>query len=324
MSKNDKRRFAIVGTGGRSSNFTHPIFERFNTEAELVALCDSSEVRMRHCLKELRDKTGAPDLPLYKAADFQRMLDELEQNERSAQQALTTAEAERELATATLRRAEAQLLGPGSQMVPNGTGGDCCVQIMAPRSGIVLDIPDRNARQVAAGTPLLTVGDIEDLEIEIDLLSGDAVRVPQAAPARVERWGGDTVLEARVRRIDPAAFTRVSALGIEEQRVHVLLDLLSPPEDRPGLGDQFRVLVRIVVWQDDDLLQVPQSALFRQGEGWAVFRAVDGLAVLTPVTPGRQADTRTEITQGLDEGDQVILYPASALSDGARIVSRDD
>lgn len=251
----------------------------------------------------------------------QRLLDDLEQAERDAAQALASAEAERELSRATLRRAEAQLLTP-QDMVSQAEAGECCVQIRAPLTGIVLDLPDRNARAVAAGTTLLTLGDLADLELEIDLLSQDAVGVSPGAPARVDRWGGAGVLDARVRRVEPAAFTRVSALGIEEQRVRVQLDLLTPPEDRPGLGDGFRVQVGIVLWQEGAVLQVPQSALFRQDDGWAVFREVDGVAMLTPVVPGRQAGTLAEILDGLAPGAAVVIYPPGTLADGARIVQR--
>lgn len=251
-----------------------------------------------------------------------RMLEDFEQAATLAAQSLAAARAELDLRLATLARAQAQLIGPGSTALAERAVENCCVQIVAPLTGTVLDVADRNARQVAAGSPLLTIGDVQDLEIEIDLLSADAVRVSPGAMATVERWGGPGVLDARVRRIEPAAFTRISALGIEEQRVRLQLDLLTQPQDRPGLGDRFRVFVRVVVWQGDDLLQVPQSALFRSDGDWAVFRNVDGRAVLTPVTLGRQSQDRTEVVTGLNEGDGVVLYPSHDLSDGGRIVAR--
>lgn len=253
----------------------------------------------------------------------QRMLEDLQQAVTSARQGLSAARAERDLSQATLLRARAQLLGPETTRMPNGEPGDCCVRIIAPVSGTVLNVTDRNARQVSAGTPLVTIGDLADLEVELDLLSSDAVRVPAGAPALITRWGGEGVLNARLRRIEPAAFTRVSALGIEEQRVRLQLDLLTPPEDRAGLGDQFRVLAQIIIWQDDAVLQLPQSALFRHGEGWAVFRMQEGEAHLTPVTPGRRSDDAVEILDGIEAGAQVVLFPPASLSDGARITPRD-
>ncbi len=252
----------------------------------------------------------------------QRMLEDLQQAVTTARQNVEGAQAERNLARAALLRAQAQLLGPETQFLPNGDANECCVQIRAPLTGTVLSVTDRNARPVSAGTPLLSIGDVTDLEIEIDLLSTDAPRVAQGATALVERWGGAAALDARVRRVEPAAFTRVSALGIEEQRVRVHLDLLSPPEDRPGLGDQFRVLARIILSDREDVLQIPQSALFRHEGGWAVFRAENGRAVLSLVEIGQQARETTEILSGLSTGDHVVLFPPSNLSDGARIAGR--
>jgi HlyD family secretion protein len=249
-----------------------------------------------------------------------RALEQFEQAFTEASQALAAARAERDLHRATLARARAQLLEP------NGIGGtQDSVALRAPHSGTVLEVSDFSARLVTAGAPLLTIGDLQDLEIEVDLLSTDAVRVAPGARARVERWGGDGVLDAQVRRIEPAAFTRVSALGIDEQRVRLRLDFTSPPEDRVGLGDRYRVFVRIVTWESDAVLQVPQSALFRDEGGWAVFRVDDGgLARMVPVELGVQAEGQAQVTGGLNEGDRVVLYPASSLADGSAVAPRDD
>lgn len=248
-----------------------------------------------------------------------RALEQFEQTFTEASQALAAARAERDLHVATLARARAQL------MEPDGDEGDqLAVVIRAPQSGTVLDISDLSARLVSAGSPLLTIGDLRDLEIEVDLLSTEAVRVTPGARATIERWGGDGHLAARVRRIEPAAFTRVSALGIDEQRVRLLLDFTSPPEDRAGLGDRYRVFVRIVTWEGADILQVPQAALFRDGGGWAVFRVdAEGAAWMVPVSLGVQAQGQAQVIAGLSDGDRVVLYPASSLADGAAVASRD-
>jgi len=248
----------------------------------------------------------------------QRMLELAEQAFTDATQALAAARAERELHQATLVRAQAQLLGP--EDVRNGGGA---VTITAPRTGTVLEVADASSRLVQAGGPLVSIGDLHDLEIEVDLLSSDAVRVAVGARALIDRWGGEATLDARVRRIEPAAFTRVSALGIEEQRVRLKLDFVTPPEGREGLGDRYRVFVRIVTWEGEDILQVPQSALFRDGGGWAVFRVVDGVARRTPVSVGRQAEGQAQVTGGVAEGEVVILYPASTLTDGAAVAARE-
>lgn len=215
------------------------------------------------------------------------------------------------------------MLGPQPLSAPNGGAGDCCVQILAPQSGIVLAVSDQSARLVQAGSPLLTIGNLDEMEIELDLLSTDAVQVPPGARALVERWGGEGTLEAQLRRIDPAAFSRVSALGIEEQRVRLRLDLLSPPETRAGLGDGFRVHVRLIIWEAEDLVQIPQAALFRDGDAWAVFVRDGDRARRQPVDIGRQATGHAEMLAGLQEGAQVVLFPSSALTEGTRIVARD-
>ncbi len=252
----------------------------------------------------------------------QRMLDDLTAALDQARQNMASAEAELSLRLATLRRAEAQLVGPDTLSLLNGEANECCVQLRAPLSGVVLDVTDRNARQVIAGTPLVTIGDITDLEIELDLLSTDALRIRPGTAALITRWGGEGTLEARVRRVEPAAFTRVSALGIEEQRVRVQLDLLAPPERFEGLGEKFRVHVDLIVWESADVLHLPHGALFRDGEGWAVFRVENGSARLTPITPGHRGATQVEVLAGLDEGAMVVLFPPNALADGTHIKPR--
>ncbi len=251
-----------------------------------------------------------------------RMLEDIEAEHNLARQGLAAAESELDLHRATLARARAQLVGPEARVQPGGEAGSCCVEIVAPQTGTVLEVADHSARLVPAGGPLLTIGDLGDLEIELDLLSSDAVRVPQGARALVDRWGGEGLLEARVRRVEPAAFTRVSALGIEEQRVRLRLDFETAPEDRAGLGDRFRVHVRVVLWEGEDIAQLPQAALFRHAGGWAVFAALDGRAVLTPVEIGHQSGGQAEIVAGLEPGAEVVLYPPSALESGARIRPR--
>ncbi|MCA2014294.1 HlyD family efflux transporter periplasmic adaptor subunit [Cereibacter sphaeroides] len=247
----------------------------------------------------------------------QRSLEDAETAFTEASQALAGARSERSLQEATLGRAQAQLIAPdGAEGVTNA------VRLTAPISGTVLSVEDPSARLVQAGAPLLSLGDLQDLEIEIDLLSADAVQVAEGARAQVERWGGEGVLEAVVRRIDPAAFTRVSALGIEEQRVRLRLDFLTPPEGRAGLGDRYRVFVRVVTWEGADRLLVPEAALFRQGAGWAVFRVTEGCAVIIPVETGRRAGGQVELLGGVGVGDTVVLYPASTLADGAAVVAR--
>ncbi|MCL4189442.1 MAG: HlyD family efflux transporter periplasmic adaptor subunit [Rhodobacteraceae bacterium] len=252
----------------------------------------------------------------------QRMLEDSERQLATQRTALAAARSEVEMHRATLARARALLVGPSVAVDGGDVPGACCVTILAPQTGTVLSVASPSARLVQAGEALLTIGDLADLEVEVDLLSADAVRVAPGARAFVERWGGPAVLEAEVRRIEPAAFTRVSALGIEEQRVRVRLDFLAPPEARAGLGDRFRVFVRIVLWQGEGVLQVPVSALFRQDGGWAVYRIADGRAVATPVTIGQRTSEAAEVVAGLVEGDRVVAFPGDRVQDGARVAAR--
>ena len=251
-----------------------------------------------------------------------RMRDDAALQLRTVETALDAARTDVDRQQATLRRARAQLVGPEGE---GGTPapGECCVQIPAPASGSVLSIENVSARLVQAGEPLLTIGRPDELEIEVELLSADAVRIAPGADAHIARWGGPGELAARVRRIEPSAHTRVSALGIEEQRVRVRLDLLTPTEQRPGLGDNFRVFVRVVEWAGEDVMQVPVGALFRHGEDWAVYRKTeDERAEVVLVEIGRRTALQAQVLSGLEAGDRVVLYPADRIEAGTRVVDR--
>ena len=167
---------------------------------------------------------------------------------------------------------------------------------------------------VASGEPLVELGDPAQLEVVADYLSREAVAIRAGLPVRIERWGGEGALEGRVRRVEPAGFTKVSALGVEEKRVNVVIDLVSPPEDRPSLGDGYRVETRVVVAELEDALQVPSGSLFRKGAGWAVFVIEDGRARLREVETGERTPAAVAIRGGLEEGVQVITHPGDAVS----------
>jgi HlyD family secretion protein len=246
----------------------------------------------------------------------------------NAEVALDVAAAQFDSAHATQRMRESELVAARAVLIePSGkdSGTDienCCITLTAPVSGQVLSVVNASARMVSAGTPLLTIGPRNDLEITVDLLSTDAVRIAPGAQAYVERWGGDTTLAAMVTKIEPAAFTKTSALGIEEQRVKVLLDFATPPEERPSLGHNFRVYLRIVEWRGENELTVPISALFREGGDWAVFVAEAGVARLRPLDIGRRNTEIAQVLSGLDEGAQVITHPSDRIDDGVLVVDR--
>jgi HlyD family secretion protein len=172
---------------------------------------------------------------------------------------------------------------------------------------------------VAAGTPLVEIGDPTELEVVVEVLSRDGAAIPTGAKVEFEQWGGSEPLIGRVRLVEPAAFTKVSALGVEEQRVNAVADLLTPPEQRNNLGDSFRVEAKIIVWEAADALKVPAGALFRQGQEWAAFILADGRAKLQLVKVGRSSGTETQVLSGLDPDTTVILYPSSRVHDGQKV-----
>jgi HlyD family secretion protein len=175
---------------------------------------------------------------------------------------------------------------------------------------------EESERVVIAGAPLLELSSPATLEVVIELLSTDAVKVTPGALVILEGWGGPEPLEARVRLIEPSAFTKVSALGIEEQRVNVVADLTTPSS---GLGDGYRVEGRIVVWSADDVLKVPVSSLFRRGEGWSLFVVENGEARLRDVEVGQRTSSEAEIKTGLAAGAEVIVHPSNQIADGTRV-----
>jgi HlyD family secretion protein len=227
---------------------------------------------------------------------------------RSAQFGVRAAEGEVE----DLRAALAAPAGPG--------GG--ALELTAPVGGTVLRVHRESAGAIGPGEPILELGDSGALEVVVDLLSADAVRVPAGAEASIRGWGGEAVLGARVRRVEPSGFTRVSALGIEEQRVNVILDPTGDVDGWSALGDGFRVEVRIVIERVSDVVRVPTGALFRRGDGWAVFRADGNRLIETEVGIGRRSQAEAEVVSGLEPGDRVVLYPGDRVEDGVRFRAR--
>lgn len=250
----------------------------------------------------------------------ERDLDAARREFRTRRAALETARAALQERSFELDRARARLVSPLEAEDPHG---QCeCIPIRAPVSGVVLRLARESAGVVRAGDPLVEIGNPMDLEIVVDLLSADAVKVQQGMRAVIDEWGGDGPLSARVRRVEPFGFTKVSALGIEEQRVNVILDLVDPHERWRRLGHGYRVEVRIVLWEGKDVLVVPVSSLFRHDEGRAVFVVEDGVARLRPVERGHHTGLQAEIVSGLEAGETVVLYPNEGVADGVRVVER--
>jgi HlyD family secretion protein len=233
----------------------------------------------------------------------------------SSQFGVKVAEHQAELARAALQ----QISGGGGRR-PGAAG----LEVVAPldADGRVLRVFQTSAGVVQAGTALMEVGDPAALEIVVDVLTQDAIQIQPGAKAVIERWGGPQDLRAHVRVVEPSAFTRVSALGVEEQRVNVVLDLDEPREKWAQLGDGYRVECRIIVWEGADVVSVPLSALFRDGERWAVYVVKDERAVLRHIGLGHRGDMEAEVAEGLAAGEAVVLHPSEQVKAGVKLEKR--
>ena len=237
----------------------------------------------------------------------------------SAQWREAAAAKELEAAEGAWREVEAQLTDFASDHASQTNSARGPTEIKAPTSGRVLRVFEENARVVSAGAPLLELGDPADLEVVVEVLSRDSAIIGPGTQVELEQWGGGEPLAARVRLVEPAAFTKVSALGVEEQRVNVIADLVTPPGQWRRLGDGFRVEARIAVWEAQQTLKVPTGALFRRGQQWAAFVLRGGRARLRPVNVGRSSGAESQVVGGLSEGEEVILYPGERVQDGQRV-----
>ena len=244
-----------------------------------------------------------------KAAVSERLLDNAILDQKTAQAALDSAEANLAVRSKELDSAKAALAPDAVRAPP------CCINLTAPISGQVLRVLTENEQVVQTGTPILEIGDPANLDVVVQLLSRDAVRVQPGFAARITGWGGPD-LAATVRRVEPVAVAKVSALGIEERRVEVVLDLAGDPQNRAKLGHGFRVRVGITVWHGQNVLSVPVGALFRDGADWAAYVLRDGKARLQVITLGERDAEAAQVLSGLAAGDRVILHPSDLVSDG--------
>jgi HlyD family secretion protein len=237
--------------------------------------------------------------------------------ERTAQAAVAAVRSRAAAARSDEQAAAAALLAAPAGGNP---GGGRKMKLVSPVKGNVLRVLERSERTVAAGTPVMLIGDPTRFEVIADVLSTDAVKIKAGAPVRIEQWGGPQSLRGTVRVVEPYAFTKVSSLGIEEKRVNVVID---PVDGLGPLGDGYRVEARIVIWAADQVLKVPSSALFRAGEGWAVFVVDNGRAQRRSVEIGARSAREAELRSGLEEGATVINYPSNELRDEVRVVGAD-
>ncbi|MCG6858504.1 MAG: HlyD family efflux transporter periplasmic adaptor subunit [Salaquimonas sp.] len=306
-----------------------PPFLDKRTRAELTAAVEAARSAVTLAEAELESAQTAVN---FARSEYQRMtrladqkfasmsaLEKASNEVRLKEAQVSSAQANIQLRKAELASAEAKLSQP-SEISGEGKVQNCCVHLTAPVDGVVLEVLVRSEQAVTSGTKIAEIGDPHDLEIEVDLLSKDAVRLKPGSKAEITDWGGEGNFTATIRRIDPAAFTKVSALGIEEQRVNAILDPDTVPK---GLGHAYRVFTRLVVWSSDDVLSVPIGALFRTGGDWTVFVVENGVARQRTIEIGQMNADRAQVVSGLTEGDTVILYPSDLLEDGSPVETRN-
>jgi HlyD family secretion protein len=248
----------------------------------------------------------------------QDRLDQVEQDARRTRAVHLSAEAEVRVARFELEKARSVLRYSAAE----GALGNGIVRISSPVDGRVLKRHRESEGTVSAGEPLIDIGDPSALEVAVEVLSDSAVSISSGTPVTFERWGQAAPLEGIVRMVEPEGFTKISSLGVEEQRVLVIADFTSPREEWEKLGDAYRVEARFITWQGKDVLQVPASALFRKDSAWSVFTVKNGRASERSVTVGHQNGLESEILSGLQEGEDVILYPDESIRDGTKVKKR--
>jgi HlyD family secretion protein len=250
-----------------------------------------------------------------------KSLDQAKFDVESYNAALASAQAQLEVRRKERMSAAARLTKPDSNSSLE-TDPACCFEVRAPTTGRILRVLQESEAVIQAGMPLVEIGNPTDLEVAVDLLSSDAVQIQAGSPARIDGWGGPPI-NGRVTRVDPAGFVKISALGIEEQRVRTRIELLDPPEKWSRLGHDYRVIVHIMIWRGAGVLTIPVSALFRTGQGWAVFLVKDGRAQVTTIDIDHRNNRVAEVISGLNEADRVVLHPSDRISDGVAVSERE-
>ncbi|WP_244564762.1 efflux RND transporter periplasmic adaptor subunit [Rhizobium sullae] len=309
---------------------TVPSFHDARTHEELQAALAAADAAVTLAEAEIRRIDAAlgfarTDLQRASAlaqsgAGSRKALDQAVLDVETNEAALASAKAELEVRRNERGSVAARLSEPSDASSQSSRG--CCIKLRTPVTGRVLKIIQESEGVVPAGAPLIEIGDPRDLEIVADLLSTDAVKIQPGSSVEVDGWGGPSV-EGRVTRVDPAGFLKVSALGIEEQRVRTTIDFVDPPEKWSSLGHDYRVIVHVETWKAEDALTVPVAALFRKGENWAVFAVRDGRARAAIVEIGRRNSRVAEVRSGLAADERVVLHPSDRVRDGVTIAERE-
>lgn len=285
-----------------------------------VALAESEAKRIEASLEFLRAELRRAEALLRTNTIAARTLEKAKLDVQTSEAALASARAQLEVRRYERSSVAARLIDPSN--IAAQSGPSCCIQLRAPVTGVVLKIIQDNEAVVPPGTPLIEIGDPRDLEVIADLLSTDAVQIKPGSLVRIDGWGGSPI-QGHVTRVDPAGFTKVSALGIEEQRVRTIIDFIDPPESWSRLGHDYRVIVHVTVWSAESIMRVPVGALFRKLDDWAVFSVVDGRARTTIVKIGNRNSRTAEVLSGLSEGERVVLHPSDRIRDGVPVQQRE-
>jgi HlyD family secretion protein len=314
---------------------TIPAALDIRTREQARAAVDAAEAALRVARADLNKAMADKDLAdadlerartlAEKGTVSQAALDRAQRAARAADAEIETAQAAIAMREAELSNARARLIGFDDQGLAAAidSGNSDEIPLRAPATGRILQVMQQSETTLPVGTPIMEIGNVEtDLEVVVDLLSSDAVQVHSGDRVEIDDWGGPRPLDGVVERVDPYGVTKFSALGVEEQRVNTLIRFTGPAEERENLGHGFRVEARIVVWEDEDAIIAPSSALFRDGADWAVFRVEDGTARLVTVRIGHDNGTQAEVLDGLSPGDRIILYPSAGLADGAKVARR--
>jgi len=298
------------------------------SRAELQASVRSAEAALGLARAEMERASAQLDFARTEAARVRRLRSEdliaIEAYDRAELQ-LRVAETNLESGQENTRVREAELAAAEARLVQTGTSSsdDFVVTVTAPTSGKVMSVAQESRSVISGGAEIMTLADATDLEVVAEFLSTDAVEVQPGALAFIENWGRNrSPLRGQVRLIEPNGFLKISALGVEEQRVNVVVDFVGSPEEWSTLGHGYRVEVAVVTWQESNVLQVPVAALFRNGENWAVYRVENGTARLTPVEIGRENGRNAQVLEGVEEGQAIVLYPGELLADGVRVIER--
>ena len=304
-----------------------PVFLDMRTEAEhraavrtaraAIALAEAERLQAEAELDFAKAELDRAERLRAREAVSTRAAEDAQRTYLTRKARLATAMATIDMRKAELTAAEARLMRP--QDVSDLGDGCPCIGVTAPVSGRVLRVLHESEGVVRAGEPLIEIGNPQDLEIIIDFISADAVRIVAGQRAIVADWGGDEPLNGTVERVEPFGFTKVSALGIEEQRVNAIIALTDPPERWVRLGHGFQVEATVVLWESDTALIAPVSALFREGERWAVFAVADDVAHLRPVTIGQSNGIHAQIVDGLQSGEAIVRYPNERIINGANV-----